>query len=86
MPIIAILLYSGEALSQCSLCVGVITTLVTPEHESALLKMAEDLKIKLDKADEPAVEPLTASDAAAADSHEDVERTKQGLEDIFNLY
>lgn len=65
--------------------VGVITTLVTPEHESTLLKMAEELKIKLDKADEPAVEPFTASDAAA-DAPEDVERTKQGLEDIFNLY
>lgn len=47
--------------------------------------MAEELKIKLDKADEPAVELFTASDAAA-DSHEDVGRTKQGLEDIFNLY
>ena len=66
-------------------CPGVITTLVTPEHESTLLMMAEELKIKLEKADEPAVEPFTASDDAA-DSPEDVERTKQGLEDIFNLY
>lgn len=67
------------------MCVGVITTLVTPEHESALLKTAEELKIKLDKADEPAVQPFTAPDDAA-DTQEDVERTKQGLEDIFNLY
>lgn len=65
--------------------VGVITTLVTPEHESTLLKMAEQLKVKLDKASEPAVEPFTASDDAA-ESPEEVERTKQGLEDIFNLY
>lgn len=47
--------------------------------------MAEELKVKLDKADEPAVEPFTTSDAAA-ESPEEVERTKQGLEDIFNLY
>ena len=66
-------------------CTGVITTLVTPEHESTLLQMAEELKIKVEKAAEPAVEPLAAYDVAA-DSTEDVERTKQGLEDIFNLY
>lgn len=65
--------------------VGVVTTLVTPEHEPTLLKMAEELKIKLDKAEEPPVDSFPASDAAA-DSPEDVERTKQGLEDIFNLY
>lgn len=64
---------------------GVVTTLVTPEHEPTLLKMAEELKIKLDKAEEPPVDSFPASDAAA-DSPEDVERTKQGLEDIFNLY
>lgn len=47
--------------------------------------MAEKLKIKLEKASEPAVEPMTAADSAT-ESADDVERTKQGLEDIFNLY
>ena len=67
---------------------GVITTLVTPEHESTLLKMAEELKITMHKAPEPAVEPLALSDLDAETVPEaaDVEKTKQGLEDIFNLY
>lgn len=47
--------------------------------------MAEELKIKLDKADEPPVDSFPASDGVT-DTPEDVERTKQGLEDIFNLY
>lgn len=65
---------------------GVITTLVTPEHESALLTMADELKISLHKANEPAVDPLIASDNGDLPDAADVERTKQGLEDIFNLY
>ena len=69
-------------------CAGVITTLVTPEHESTLLKMAEELKITMHKAPEPAVEPLALSDldAETVPVAADVEKTKQGLEDIFNLY
>ena len=69
----------------CDCCAGVITTLVTPEHEASLLKMAEELKIKLDKAAEPAVESFLVLDSDN-ESAGDVERTKQGLEDIFNLY
>lgn len=65
---------------------GVITTLVTPEHESALLIMAEQLKIKLEKASEPAVDPLVALESGELQEGADVDRTKQGLEDIFNLY
>ncbi len=65
---------------------GVITTLVTPEHESALLTMAEQLKIKLEKASEPAVDPLVAPESGELQEGADVDRTKQGLEDIYNLY
>ncbi len=67
-------------------CAGVITTLVTPEYESALLSMAGQLKIKLVKAPEPAVDPLIAPENADMPEAADVEKTKQGLEDIFNLY
>ena len=66
--------------------VGVITTLVTPEHESTLLNMAEELKITLHKTDEPVVEPFSLPSDGVAETPEEVERTKQGLEDIFNLY
>lgn len=59
---------------------------MTPEHESALLTMADELKISLHKANEPAVDPLIASDNGDLPDAVDVERTKQGLEDIFNLY
>ncbi|DBA85379.1 TPA: hypothetical protein ACH3X2_006058 [Trebouxia sp. C0005] len=65
---------------------GVITTLVTPEHESALLTMAEQLKIKLEKASEPAIDPLVAPENGDPQEGADVDRTKQGLEDIFNMY
>ena len=48
--------------------------------------MADELKISLHKANEPAVDPLIASDNGDLPDAADVERTKQGLEDIFNLY
>ncbi|DBA95016.1 hypothetical protein WJX77_005449 [Trebouxia sp. C0004] len=65
---------------------GVITTLVTPEHEAALLSMAEQLKVKLEKAPEPVVDPIVAPESGDLQEGVDVDRTKQGLEDIFNLY
>lgn len=48
--------------------------------------MAEQLKIKLEKASEPVVDPLVALESGELQEGADVDRTKQGLEDIFNLY
>lgn len=47
--------------------------------------MAEQLKIKLDKTSEPAVDLFTTPEASDL-SQAVVDKTKQGLEDIFNLY
>ena len=48
--------------------------------------MAEQLKIKLEKASEPVVDPLVVLESGELQEGADVDRTKKGLEDIFNLY
>lgn len=48
--------------------------------------MAEQLKIKLSKTSEPAVDLLTTPEASDLSEAADFDKTKQGLEDIFNLY
>lgn len=69
------------------MCVtGVITTLVTGEHVPDLLSIAQQLKVHLEEASEPPVVPLQVSDDEGSDSAPTVDKAKQGLEDIFNLY
>ena len=63
-----------------------ITTLVTEEHVSELVSIAQQLKVHLEEVSEPPVEPLQVSDDEGSDSGPTVDKAKQGLEDIFNLY
>ena len=67
-------------------CAGVITTLVTEEHVPELLGIAQELKVDMHQAPEPVVEPLQVPDNGDSDLAPDVDKAKQGLEDIFNLY
>lgn len=67
-------------------CAGVITTLVTEEHVPELLGIAQELKVDMNQAPEPMVEPLQVPDNGDSDLAPDVDKAKQGLEDIFNLY
>lgn len=60
---------------------GVVTTLVTPEQLPALQSMAAELGITI--AELPPPPPELPSEAEA---ESDLERARQGLEDLFNLY
>ena len=65
---------------------GVITTLVTREHVPDLQDLAQELKLELVKVTEPVVEPLQSPEGDSHNAAADVDKAKQGLEDIFNLY
>lgn len=65
---------------------GVITTLVTEQHVPELLQLAQELKVHMTETPEPPTEPLQMPDNGEAPSAPDVDKAKQGLEDIFNLY
>lgn len=67
-------------------CAGVITTLVTQQHVPLLLELAQELKVQLAEASEPATDPLQMPGDEGSTLAPDVDKAKQGLEDIFNLY
>ena len=60
--------------------------MVTDEHVPELLGIAQELKVDLKQASEPMVEPLQIADNGDSKLAPDVDKAKQGLEDIFNLY
>lgn len=63
-----------------------ITTLVTREHVPELQVLAQELRFDLVEVTEPVVEPLQSPHGEDQDAAADVDKAKQGLEDIFNLY
>lgn len=57
---------------------GVVTTLVSPEEEASLKRVAEELGIELQEQAEP-------DPGAVPDPEQDIDSAKQTLEDLFNL-